>query len=258
MKYLYKTLKFKFLIFLIIVIMFIIGFNCNNLSINAYFKFKVFITEIQKQYDKHNKVNINNIDSKTFKNKIVNKLINSTINIGLTLDKNYVLETMITLSSIMATQKNTTKIIFHLGVTNDFSAGIMAKIYGLRNRINNLTDINFYYLKDSVEKMKNFHRTKGVASPGRFELPFLVPDNVERLLIFDVGDILVLRDLTNLYNYNMNNYIVLGTPEPIKIESFMKPKYNITKYINIGSILVDVKKIEQLNLKYTKLISFHK
>ena len=98
--------------------MFIIGFNCNNLSINAYFKFKVFITEIQKQYDKHNKVNINDIDSKTFKNKIINKLINSTINIGLTLDKNYVLETMITLSSIMATQKNTTKIIFHLGVYN--------------------------------------------------------------------------------------------------------------------------------------------
>ena len=123
----------------------------------------------------------------------------------------------------------------------------MAKIYGLRYRINNLTEINFYYLKDSVEKMSGFHPTKGIASPGRFELPFLIPDNIERLLIFDVGDILIFRDLTDLFNYNMEEYIVLGPPEPSIIDSFMKIKYNITKYINIGSILVNVKKIKEFN-----------
>ena len=100
--------------------------------------------------------------------------------------------------------------------------------------------------------MKNFH-PKGEACPGKFELPMLLPDDIERLIIFDAGDLLVLRDLTDLYNYNMNDYWVLGTPEPIIINSFMKVKYNITKYINIGSILLDVKKLKEINFwnKYT-------
>ena len=82
--------------------------------------------------------------------------INSIINIGFTLDKNYVLETMITVTSIMATQKNTTKIRFHFGVTNNFTVENMLKIYELKKRINNLTEFNFYYLKDAVIKMKIF------------------------------------------------------------------------------------------------------
>jgi len=253
-KYLHKTFKIKFFIFFIIILFFIFIFFFNVRSNKNDFKYKAFINEIQKEFESYNKVNINDIDKKIYGKKVANKFIDSIINIGLTLDQKYVLETMITLTSIMTTQKKTTKIIFHLGVINGFSAHLMAKIYNLRYKINNLVEINFYYLKGSVEKMKNFHRTKGIASPGRFELPFLVPDNVERLLIFDVGDILILRDLTDLYNYNMNEYIVLGPPEPGIIVSFMNIKYNITKYINIGSILVDVKKIKEINFweNYTK------
>ena len=121
----------------------------------------------------------------------------------------------------------------------------MLKIYGLRNRVNNLTEFNFYFLRESVEKMNNFHPTKGIASPARFELPELIPNDIERLLIFDAGDIIILRDLSNLYNYNMENYWVLGPPEPCIINSFMKIKYNISKYINIGSILINVKKLKE-------------
>ena len=159
---------------------------------------------------------------------------------------------MLTISSIMATQKKTTKIRLHFGVTNNFTAEKMLKMYELRNKINNLTEFNFYYLKESVIKMKNFH-PKGEACPGKFELPILLSDDIKRLIIFDAGDLLVLRDLTDLYNYNMSDYWVLGTPEPIIINSFMKVKYNITKYINIGSILLDVKKLKENNFwnKYT-------
>ena len=147
----------------------------------------------------------------------------------------------------MATQNKNTKIRFHLGVTNFFTAEKMLKIYKLRKKINNLTEFNFYYLKESVVKMKGFHPTKGETCPGKFELPLYLPDDVERLLIFDVGDLLVLRDLTDLYKYKMDNYWVLGTAEPIIINSFMKIKYNITKYLNVGSLLLNVKKIRENN-----------
>ena len=146
----------------------------------------------------------------------------------------------------MASQYKTTKIKFHFGVTNNFTAQKMIDLYSLRDRINNLTEFNFYFLKDSVSKMQNFHE-KGEACPGKFELPIYLPNDIERLIIFDAGDLLVLRDLTELYNYDMDQYWVLGTPEPTIINTFMKIKYNITKYVNIGSILLNIKKLKQNN-----------
>ena len=152
---------------------------------------------------------------------------------------------MLTITSIMATQKKDTKIIFHLGVINNFDAKKMLKIYKLKEKINNLTEFNFYYLEGAMKKMKNFH-PKGEACPGKFELPELLPHDVERILLFDAGDVLVFRDLTELYNYDMKDYWVLGPPEPWCIKSFVQI-YNIKKYINIGSILINVKKLKQNN-----------
>ena len=203
-----------------------------------------FINEIKKIFQAYNKVNINEIEHKINNKKdLHSKKIESIINIGFTLDKDYILETMLTIASIMATQNKTTKVRFHFGVTKRFTPEKMIKMYELRNKINNLTEFNFYYLKDSIAKMKKFH-PKGEACPGKFELPMLLSNDIERLIIFDAGDLLVLRDLTELYNYNMGDYWVLGTPEPSIIDSFMKKRYNITKYINIGSILLDVKKFK--------------
>ena len=92
-----------------------------------------------------------------------------------------------------------------MGVIDDFKAEYMLKMYELKDRINNLTEFNFYLLKEAMEKMQNFH-TKGAACPGKFELPQLVSDDVERVLLFDAGDVLVLRDLTELFTLKFNNY----------------------------------------------------
>jgi len=157
-----------------------------------------FINEIEQKYKSSNQVNINQVYNIIYNvEEIFNPDINSTINIGFTLDKNYIYETMLTISSIMATQRKNTKIRFHLGVTKNFLAVKMAEIFELKKKLNNNTEFNFYYLKESVIKMKGFHH-KGEACPGKFELPIYLPDDVEKLIIFDGGDLLVLRDLTKL------------------------------------------------------------
>lgn len=211
-----------------------------------------FILEIEKEFLINGKVNINKIEEKYFLNKR-NSLNNNhnIINVGFTLDPGFILQTMLTITSIMATQYKTTKINFHLGVTGNFTGRNMTKIYGLRRKINNLTEFNFYYLKGAIEKMKNFHPS-GEACPGKFELPELLSDNIERLLIFDAGDVLIFRDLTKIYNYNMKEYWVVGTPEPIGIK--VCSMYNITKYINIGSILLNIKELRNNHFwsNYTK------
>ena len=169
--------------------------------------------------------------------------IKSIVNIGFTLDSGYILQTMLTVASIMNTQNTNTKIVFHFGVVNNFNASHMLKIYELKTKINNLTEFNFYYLKGAIAKMKNFHK-KGEACPGKFELPELLPDNVEKLLLFDAGDVLILRDLAEFYNYDMKDFWVLGTPEPNGLYLNYK-RYNITKYINIGSLLLNVVKLKK-------------
>jgi hypothetical protein len=210
-------------------------------------------SEIKSKFGKFNKININNIYNKyhyTRNNK--NKKIKNIIHIEFTLDPNYILETMLTVSSIMSTQKKTTKIVFHFGVIKNFSVENMLKMYSLKNKINNLTEFNFYYLKGAMEKMKRFH-PKGEACPGKFELPQLLPDNIEKILLFDGGDLIIFKDLTELYNYDMKNYWVLGLPEPLGIYLLQK-RYKIKKYLNIGALIINVTafKINNVWDKYTK------
>ena len=207
---------------------------------------KKFQDEINKEFYKNYKVNINAIESKLIKKNnsaLNNEAFNNIINIGFTLDPGFILQTMLTISSIMATQNKLTKIVFHFGVIGNFHATHMIKMYQLKKKINNLTEFNFYYLNGAMEKMKNFH-SKGEACPGKFELPELLPENVERLLLFDAGDVLIFRDLGELYNYDMKDYWALGPIEPWCISAFMK-RYNMTKYINIGSILLNVKELKK-------------
>ena len=70
-------------------------------------------------------------------------------------------------------------------------------------------------------------------------MPQLIPDGVEKLLLFDAGDFIILKDLTELYNYDMKNYWVLGLPEPWALEK-ISDKYHIKKYINFGSLIINV------------------
>jgi len=208
--------------------------------------------EINYIFRKYNKININNIYKKYNPTKEKkNETIKSTIHIEFTLDPDFILETMLTITSIMASQEKTTKIVFHFGVIKNFKAEYMIKIFSLKNKINNLTDFNFYYLIGAMKKMKNFHK-KGEACPGKFELPQLLPDNIEKILLFDAGDVIVIKDLTKLYNYNMKNYWILGLPEPICL-NYVK-KYNITKYLNIGALIINVTEFKKNNIwdKYTK------
>ena len=237
-----SLILFILFIFLIFIIFFYFMY-CFKEKFKNY-KLSKFEEEIQSTFSKNDKVNLNEIEFKIMNGRIFpyKRNIKSIVHIGFTLDPGYILKTMITISSIISTQHNTTKIVFHFGVVGNFNAKDMLKIYNLRKKINNSTEFNFYYLRESNEKMKYFH-PDGVACPGKFELPELLPENIHRLIIFDAGDVLVLRDLSNFFNFNMNNYWVLGTPEPSGLNIIKE--YNLTKYINIGTILIDVKEAKK-------------
>ena len=71
-----------------------------------------------------------------------------------------------------------------------------------------------------------------------------MPEKFDKCIYLD-ADICVCKDLTELYNFDMNQFWVLGVPEPSIINSFMKPIYNMSKYINTGSMLLNITKFKE-------------
>lgn len=157
-----------------------------------------------------------------------------------------------TIASIIDSQKPETKLRFHFVVVHDFDVKHMLKIYSLRGRIRDDIEFNFYNAKKSEIELKNLN-PKGPRAVAKLLLPNLLPKDVERLIVFDTGDLLVLKDLTIIYNWKMDNYICLGIPggKIGKYALISKKKYE--RYINTGSILINVKKYKFENI-YEKCV----
>ena len=125
---------------------------------------------------------------------------------GSSLDHNFVLETIITTTSIIISQKSTTKLRLHFAVVNNFKPKDMIKIYSLRNRLREDVEFNFYDASRVVKDLSSLS-DKGPTIAARLLLPQLTDNSVKKLIIIDNGDALALRDLSVMYNWNMKNNI---------------------------------------------------
>ena len=169
------------------------------------------------------------------------------MNIGIHLDQNFILPTMITLASIMDSQINKTRIRFHIAIVLNFSVLDMMKIYSLRYRIREDTEFNFYN-SSKVEKELYGLNTRGAGVTSILLLPQLLPDDVKKLLVFDTGDLIVLKDLTEQYNFDMKDKMYVGVPGKRIGEKSLVTKKIFKNYINIGSFLVNVTKVKNENM----------
>jgi len=118
-----------------------------------------------------------------------------------------------TTASLMDSQNNGTYLRLHFAVVNNFSPENMLKIYSLREKIKDNVEFNYYNAKNVEKEMKGQASEKGSGLIAKLLLPHLVGKDVERLIIIDNGDLLVLRDLTEMYNWNMSNNIYMGSPD---------------------------------------------
>ena len=66
---------------------------------------------------------------------------------------------------------------------------------------------------------------------------------------------MILRDLTEMYNWEMGDYLYLGAPDPCIGKMALISKKPFDVYINIGHFLLNVKKIKEENM-YEKYLKF--
>ena len=233
--------------------------NYNSFSkVNLnFFDVKLFYKTVQNLYLNNNYINLNKIEStitngRKWETKYSDE--ENEINIGFQIDSNYVLRCMMTLASIMDSQKNTTKIRFHFAVVLNFEIDDMIRIYSLRNIIRDDVEFNFYNAR-RVEKDLIGLNTKGPGAVAKLLLPELLPNDIERLLVFDTGDLIILKDLTEAYYWNLTGYLYAGTPARGigKYAKISKKIFDI--YINVGNFLIDVKGVKSKKM-YQKFVKY--
>jgi len=205
----------------------------------------ILFERINDTYRNNEFVNINEIESKIPGGRPWIKGQNKTreINIGIGIDPNYTLQAMMTISSAMDSIQNETKLRIHIGVVDGFPIEKMIKIYALRERIRNDVEFNFYNAKRVETELKGVH-TKGNGVMAKLVLPILLPNDVERIIILDTGDLLVLRDLSEMYNWDMKNKTICGVIDPGVMKYGLISKKKLDIYINGGHFLVDVQKFK--------------
>lgn len=187
----------------------------------------------------------------------------SPINIAMATDNNYAYPTIVSMTSILENKKHNTKIDFYIMLSGDFNEDIKTKIMSLQDKYSNCR----ITLVDMKDKFKGLHTSAHITTAAyyRLSLASLFP-NLDKILYLDT-DILVIKDLSELYNYNLDNYYlagVLATQSNIaegnikrriarpKRDYYLK-KFGIenykTHYINDGIALFNLAKIRKDSLE---------
>lgn len=209
----------------------------------------IFEKKIEEEFKLKKHVNLNKIESNLpfGRSWVKDNYGPNEINVGSSLDPNFILKTIITTTSVIDSQKSTTKLRLHFSVVNNFKSKDMIKIYSLRYRIREDVEFNFYDASRVERDLISISR-KGPGLAAKLLLPQLVEDDVKRLILIDNGDVLVLRDLSVMYNWDMKNNIYMGSPDT-GIGVFGKISKKILKvYINVGHYLIDIKKVKEKNI----------
>lgn len=135
-----------------------------------------------------------------------NSLSQNTLNIAMASDNNYVYPLIVAMTSIMENKNANTKIDFYIMISGDFLDENKTKIMSLQSKYNNC----HITLIDMKDKLENVYTSRHITEAAyyRLMLPFVLP-NLDKVLYLD-PDIIVCKDLSDLYSYDLDNYYLAG------------------------------------------------
>ena len=172
-------------------------------------------------------------------------------------DNNYYLLSSVAIGSILKNSYNNTFIHFHIIQADHFTEETKKKLYSLSYKINNNSEFIFYdgtkILSDFGEDIKNYYY--GIGEYGRLLAPDLVLE--DKVLVLDSGDIIVEKDLTELFNTPLNDKLFLAALDPYAKCIHKFPLFLKENYINGGVVLFNAKKWRELGI-YKFIVNYYK
>ena len=163
-------------------------------------------------------------------------------------DKNYILLSLISISSILNTSSIDTYIHFHI-ILNNCSYYDIKPIINLK-KIKKNVDFVFYNGRQAEYDFGNRNKNefRGVGDYTRLLIPQIV-NNTNKIIILDSADIIAHKDLSELYFFDLEDNYFAFSLECIAgsfHEYYVFGRNNF--YPNTGICLVDVRKYRKDNL----------
>ena len=170
------------------------------------------------------------------------------------------------MKSIMLSQKNDTFICLQV-LNNFFSCKISVNFYIM---VSNLTKeqksvinkiekqhknckINFLYMGNQFKEFRLPINIWTTANYYRIKLPEILKD-VKKIIYLDT-DTLIYKDLTKLYNYDIEGKYFIGMPENKGENFYKRNNVSFNNFINTGVILCNLEELRKGNIS-SKIIEY--
>jgi lipopolysaccharide biosynthesis glycosyltransferase len=161
----------------------------------------------------------------------------------MSLNNNYVFPIMVSITSILLNSKNSTYIHINLLISNDFEKINIYKIISLK-KLKFYTHFKFHKVGN---KFKNWKHGRNIPVPAFYRsiLGEIIYDT-NKIIYLD-GDTLAYKDLTDMYNINMDNLYFKGIREvPASYEKYIDK----SSYICDGVMLINIELIRKERVFY--------
>jgi lipopolysaccharide biosynthesis glycosyltransferase len=172
------------------------------------------------------------------------------IHITICFNEEYHLLASITIASVLKNSNPDTFTYFHIIALNNLPGKIMEKIFSLRKKINENSGFIFYNGKKAENDFKEGAKTssRGMIDYGRLLIPEVIDDSIDRVISLDIGNIIVEKDLYDLYTKNLTDLAYLGVKDAYS-KCFMESIFNHKpEYINGAVLLVNIQKFKEINI----------
>ena len=189
----------------------------------------------------------------TFSNNYIHHKYRNIINVAYAFDKNYHYITHVSMKSIMLSQNNDTFINFYILVSN-----ITLEQKNVINRISiehKNCKIEFFDMGNEFKEYNLANNIWSTANFYRLRLTELLKD-VKKIIYLDT-DTLIYKDLSKIYNYNIEGKYFIGMLENKEPNFFIRNNVSFNNFINTGVMLCNLEEIKAGNISY-KIIEFIK
>ena len=166
----------------------------------------------------------------------------------------------VTITSILKTANKNSFIHIHIITSKGFEYETMKKLNSLKEKISKNVEFIFYdgskAEEDFGSRIKN--ETYGVGEYAKLLGPVLVDKKIDRIIALDAGDLLVEKDLLELYNYPLDDYLIRGFYDLLApCYPFWDIFFLKEGYLNAGVYLYNLKKWRELDI-YNDIVKFYK
>ena len=232
----------------------------NNIDTDRFNKIKDYLFE---QYNSNGEINLNK-----FQEESVNQKDYKTPNEGLTnihisasLPENFTNEVITHLSSALYRLSSSSFLHVHLMSTDNFTLESFSRLINMVHKVNNNTEIIVYNAQQTLKDFKIREDKQCLFSKEYARLYALKAiKGVQKLIMLNIDNVMVEKDLNELYNIDMNDIYIRGITEVpyirYKVDWMDNYLFDKSHFVNGDVLLVNLE-LSQKEEFYNKVIELN-